>query len=407
MSRTLRAQFIIASGSHGMPAYVLLLLVFSSLYCGTLSSLKSRTLFHCEVCGIDFKKQLEYERHLVGRRHAENMVTFVPSSEIWNQFQRCHWSEGCSLDDVAAMWRDEELDTLGLKYRVNCLHPTPTVGKLNPHQRARVWRYIRDCMGPYYTELGNILAAADLDDEGHVRVKELFESVEAFKVTSRFILAANRTRNTCNQSPIQNVVELAGGHGLLSVLLAYRFPQLNVSCYDLLQRPTFEAFIRSFENHGIPRPGNDRVVPNIKFHEKDIQCSVDEINGQTIVVCLHGCGEINEIAVNIAIDRNAGWIVMPCCIKKGQYLHESCNVLLDDDLRYQMLCGALANEFDAQVLVSIDKRITNRPIFIAGGIYNDDEDPTVDSMSTQKGSCRSGSLGRALKTKNLPRLQYH
>lgn len=33
-----------------------------------------------------------------------------------------------------------------------------------------------------------------------------------------------------------------------------------------------------------------------------------------------------------------------------------------------MLCGALANEYDAQLVDSIDSRITNRAVVIAGGI---------------------------------------
>ena len=388
----------------------LLLICCSALCCLVLSNIKVRKLYQCEVCGLDFKKQLEYERHLAGRRHAENLVTFVPAESIWNEFQLCHWSRDCSPNDVAAMWRDEELSSLDLKYRVNCLHPSPTVGKLKPVQRARIWRYIRDCMGPYYTELGNILAAVDLDDQGHLRVKELFENIEAFKSISRFILATNRTRNSLQLEPLQNVVELAGGHGLLSVLLAYRFPQLNIACYDLLKRPTFGAFLRAFETHGIPRPGKEHVLPNIQFHEKDIQLSVGEINKHTIVVCLHGCGEINEISINLAIEKQAGWIVMPCCIKKGQYLHENCNVLLDDDTRYQMLCGALANQFDAQVLVSIDRRITNRPILIAGGIRgaeigNPDPSPSYSPDSVLHNGSNEGL--RAVRTKNLPRLQYH
>lgn len=388
----------------------LLFIFYSILCCLIQAHVKSRNAYNCEVCGLDFKKQLEYERHLAGRRHAENLVTYVPPEAIWREFQQCHWSKECSPSDVAGMWRDEELSSLDLKYRVNCLHPTPTVGRLKPLQRARIWRYIRDCMGPYYTELGNILAAVDLDEEGHLRVKELFENIEAFKAISRFILATNRTRNSIQLEPLQNVVELAGGHGLLSVLLAYRFPQLNIACYDLLKRPTFEAFLRAFETLGIPRPGKQRVLPNIQFHEKDIQLSVNEISSQTIVVCLHGCGEINEISINLAVDREAGWIVMPCCIKKGQYLHESCNVLLDDDTRYQMLCGALANQFDAQVLVSIDRRITNRPILIAGGVHGDEvSNPDLSSapFSVSKPQNRSDALLRAMKTRNLPRLQYH
>ena len=80
------------------------------------------------------------------------------------------------MSSVSAKWKDEELLTLGLEMRATCLHPHPAVGSLNSYQRARLWRYIRDATGlSYYSELATILAAADNDIEGHLRVKELFE----------------------------------------------------------------------------------------------------------------------------------------------------------------------------------------------------------------------------------------
>jgi hypothetical protein len=47
---------------------------------------------------------------------------------------------------------------------------------LSGHQRARVWRYCRDALGKgNYTEVATILAAVDSEEDGHLRVKELFE----------------------------------------------------------------------------------------------------------------------------------------------------------------------------------------------------------------------------------------
>jgi hypothetical protein len=39
-----------------------------------------------------------------------------------------------------------------------------------------VWRYCRDALGKgNYTEVATILAAVDSEEDGHLRVKELFE----------------------------------------------------------------------------------------------------------------------------------------------------------------------------------------------------------------------------------------
>jgi hypothetical protein len=67
-------------------------------------------------------------------------------------------------------------------------------------------------------------------------------------------------------------------------------------------------------------------------------------------------------------EKASGWVVMPCCILKDQYL-DGCNVdLSHDNTRYSMLCGALANRYSAQRIAAIDTRITNRPMIIAGGV---------------------------------------
>ena len=409
-----------------LPFYVYLCAIFPNAN-KTSKTYKIAPILHeCRVCGLSFKKTNDYNVHIAGRKHAEALVTYISPEEVWRNFLLCHWSKGTSLADVSTKWSMDELSSLNLKYRTSCLHPSPTVGKLTPFQRARLWMYIRETMGPHFPELGNILAAVDLDDEGHLRVKELFENIEAFKVISRFIIAANRTLlassltahdstntslRTNNASSIEpstrldSIVELAGGHGLLSVLLAYRFPQLQVTCYDLLKRPTFEAFIRAFETHGLKRPGLETVLPNIEFREQDMREAVDLVTEKSIVVCLHGCGEVNEMAIELAREKRAGWIVMPCCIKKGQYLHPSCQVLVSDEARYSVLCGALANAYQAQAMVGIDDRITNRPILISGGI-GAESDQQIES--TARGSDQKGDdLLRAVRTRSLPKLQFH
>ena len=93
------------------------------------------------------------------------------------------------------------------------------------------------------------------------------------------------------------------------------------------------------------------------------------ILNNSIVVCLHGCNEVNEIAVEMALEsENAAWVTMPCCIRKAQYLR---NVNFDDDnKRYHVLCGAFAAANNAELVSTIDSRITNKNIIIAGSSVN-------------------------------------
>ena len=65
----------------------------------------------------------------------------------------------------------------------------------------------------------------------YLRVKELFETVEAYKRIGQAIYEQWREGN------VEVIYEFACGHGLLGVLLAYRFHKLRVVCVDLERRP--------------------------------------------------------------------------------------------------------------------------------------------------------------------------
>lgn len=282
----------------------------------------------CNICNLNFKRISEYERHINGKAH-QSMVkrNSITEEEIYSEFVSSapNWSSPeIQPKDLIDLWSYNELGTLGFKYRENCLHPSPIIKNLTPLQKARMWRYIRDVMGVgYYTELSTVFAAIDNDEFGHLRIKEVFESLESYKVIANFIIAASKT-----SSAPKSIVELACGHGLVGCLLAYRFHNLSVHLYDLKKRPTFDAFIRAFESKGCKRPNADKVLPNIFFHEADLAESVPYIK-DSIIVCLHGCNEINSKAVELAIDfSSSGWIVMPCCIRKEQYLGEISSLSL-------------------------------------------------------------------------------
>ena len=125
---------------------------------------------------------------------------------------------------------------------------------------------------------------------------------------------------------------------------------------------------------------------------------------------------MNSIAIEMAIERKAtGWIVMPCCIRKEQYLGSSCQVLIDDDQsRFSLLVGALgtliiniiyksnynyiASTYNAQEIRNIDRRITNRNILVAGGVY----DKSIDENEYDK--IEYDDNIKALKRKRLPKL---
>mmetsp|Transcript_2252 Transcript_2252/g.3485 ORF Transcript_2252/g.3485 Transcript_2252/m.3485 type:complete len:271 (-) Transcript_2252:35-847(-) len=247
----------------------------------------------------------------------------------------------------------------------------------------------------YYTEIGTIIANVDNEIGGHLRVKEIYESFEVYKEIANFIVATQRTlqslqSTTSNTTTTENItypkvekiVELACGHGLVGLLLAYRFPHLQVSLYDLFARPTYAAFVQSFEKYGFKRPGESLVLPNVQLFEQDIYSTGREELRNSVVVCVHGCGQVNQHTIEMAISSGAaGWAVLPCCIVKESYLDASCSVQLSgDSTRYHVLCGALAHRYRAQLVAEIDQRITNRYVFIAGGVGVNGGDHVVEAI---------------------------
>ena len=68
------------------------------------------------------------------------------------------------------------------------------------------------------------------------------------------------------------------------------------------------------------------------------------------------------------LDRGgAGWLLVPCCLQVDAYLPASHSVRLSDEMRYALLCGAMASEYEATVVWALDSRITGRGIVLGGG----------------------------------------
>ena len=86
--------------------------------------------------------------------------------------------------------------------------------------------------------------------------------------------------------------------------------------------------------YGEKQPESGSVLSNVQFFEEDLNTARSLINN-SVVVCLHGCNEVNQIAIEMALEtRTCGYVVMPCCIQKDMYLDQECHVnLMDDNMR--------------------------------------------------------------------------
>lgn len=148
--------------------------------CGKETKNLNPYLNHCVVCNKTFHKVFLYNEHMNGKKHAKKKSQ-TPKTEVELleelRVNASNWySDDMKSCDVASPWNKDELSTLGLKYRHTTLHPSTMVHHLNCRQKARLWRYTRDALGNgNYTEVATILSAVDSEEDGHLRVKELFE----------------------------------------------------------------------------------------------------------------------------------------------------------------------------------------------------------------------------------------
>lgn len=212
----------------------------------------------------------------------------------------------------------------------------------------------------------------------HAGTEAYCHVLQALKATPRPSGAAPHT-----------IYDLACGHGLVGLLVAYSHPELSLVSVDRTRRPAFEAWAAAMQrvrSHGDASgdvaigSGAENCVEcdlaasapatlaNATFIEGDFQqISLFEMltRSPSLVLCVHGCNEVNRDAVLLARSALAAWLVIPCCLQVKLYL-DAASFNLPDDMRYAVLCGAMAASYQAKSVSAIDRRITNRAIVLGG-----------------------------------------
>jgi hypothetical protein len=105
------------------------------------------------------------------------------------------------------------------------------------------------------------------------------------------------------------------------------------------------------------------------------------VNSTSFVLALHGCNESTRDALVLAKRKKALWCVMPCCVVKDLYAPECVLSNLDDAARYAFLCGVLSAKYGASLVRAVDKRITNRPVMLFGGLREEDAKKVAHDLS--------------------------
>ena len=408
--------------------------------------------YWCVECNCGFDKMKNWESHVGGRRHAAQVAAGARAAA---EFAAAAPSWAAAFADaeeaaaaVAPAWHaTADLATLPLRRSARMLDPSAAVEDLAPRARARVWRYCRDAAfgdrdataprgykrrgGASPREgdaaeqrareargraLAAALVAVDARAPRLLRVKELLESVEAYKVVERAIELAERAPRADGAAPggggaralarpaaaIETIYDLACGHGFVGLLLALRYPAKRVVCVDLEHRAAHDTARAALAAAAADEPDLALAGPplaNLDFDEGCLTRVAPRLDARALVLAVHACGDANDHVVGMARAAGAAWCVMPCCVA-GRGGGAAGAMRLDDDARYAVLCGAMASEHRAQLVTQIDAKITARPIVLLGGLADDDGGPSDD------GGPRTGpqDAARPLHPRRLPPL---
>ncbi|KAL9184313.1 hypothetical protein ACHAXT_002399 [Thalassiosira profunda] len=110
-----------------------------------------------------------------------------------------------------------------------------------------------------------------------------------------------------------NVIDIGGGKGLLSNHLAAVFGEdvVEVKVVDISS---------SAVNNGM-MTARRRGLQNIRFEAQD--ATTIDCTGIDVVVALHACGVLSDVALGHAACQGAGFVICPCCFRSNPHLRVS------------------------------------------------------------------------------------
>ena len=225
-----------------------------------------------------------------------------------------------------------------------------------------------------------------------LRTKELCETLESVTLTGADInaLLSKNKDPTGSRKRSMTILDLACGHGLGGMLLAYRFPSIRVICIDREERRCWTSYREAFEKFGVKANKQDAsVTANLSFRVGDIM-STDVFQPQNgdYLMCLHGCNELSPFVLSTGQSCNTGFAVMPCCLRDGMLgvttSSSNNNWGIDNDTaRYSIQVGYLAGKFNVGKVAAISQSITNRFLIIIGDYWDNQCEQLLDDDETE------------------------
>ena len=231
---------------------------------------------------------------------------------------------------------------------------------------------------PGSAEIADVLFWVAEQFPQQLRSKEMCETVESVTLIGADINSRLSKQHDPTGARRENmtIYDLACGHALGGLMLAYRFSFIKVVCIDKEERPCWSSYRAAFEKFGKKANKDDSTVTdNVSFVSGDITSDCFEPKSGDYLMCLHGCNELSPYVLTKAREVRAGFAIMPCCLRDGMLgvTTTSSNNnwgIVDDTARYSIQVGILAGKFGVTKIAAISQLITNRFLILIGDYWN-------------------------------------
>ena len=294
--------------------------------------------------------------------------------------------------------RFDDLFSKHLPRSANVIDSNSMVSDIRGETREQLKAYITErCPGS--SELVEAFFWIAEHHPEQLRTKELCETLESVTLIGADInsLFSKDKDPRSSRKRSMTLYDLACGHGLGGMLLAYRFPSIKVVCIDKEERPCWTTYREAFEKFGIKANKQDAsVTSNLSFKVGDMMSSdVFQPQSGDYLLCLHGCNELSPFVLTKAKSYKTGFAVMPCCLRDGMLglTTSSSNNnwgITDDTARYSIQVGYLSGQFNVGKIAAISQFITNRNLIIIGDCWDNDEKPLEKEAESKSEQQQSG-----------------
>ena len=269
----------------------------------------------CELCGIEAPNFKNFKMHTAGKAHRAKVA--AASAAKADAAAAAAGGSVAAAGPRGCTWHADmrQLSMFPMEHTILSTHTM--VADLEGEQ-LEAWRAYVRARNPGSAELVGIFEHVARAHPQHLRLKEFFETMEAYCKAAAHIArlqteerdaarrAAKKAKRataggdgggdgggggggggeggvlpptpSSSSSSISTVYDMACGHGLFGILMAYRFQRVKVVCVDRQRRPAFDSVVEAFEARGEPADGSGgapagggrrRVLPNLSFVEGD------------------------------------------------------------------------------------------------------------------------------------------